>query len=81
MCTRQYHLKEIRISKLAILIRIEEFDDEVAVSLCAICDSVFSQEVEQIHGRYETILVPVKPLKASVAVEGLVGTEELAKDL
>ena len=78
---RQYNLKEVGVSQLPVLIRVEEFHDIVAVGLSAIRDPILSQEVEQIHWSQETIFVPVEPLKAGVAVKGLVGAEELAKDL
>ena len=52
-------MKEVGVVELAILVRVEELQDEIAIGLVDLHIAVVSHEIDHIKRGYEAILVSV----------------------
>ena len=55
----QNHLKEVWVIQFSILVGVKEFDNEVEVCLSHFHDSIFSHEVDKVHGSYKSIFISI----------------------
>lgn len=77
----EYHLHEVRVVQTAVLIRVKELNEVVAVRLCHLVDLVVSQIVQEFHRHDEAILISIDTLKQGVRFHVLIAREVLSLQL